>query len=284
LVVGASGYITGTHADGFSVASAMNTNALRHDWFAFKVAGGNVHVGQYTGNDSAHRNIVMGDTFQPAWMFNCGRATSNNQARNPSWRDGQHTGDQTYNCYWGVAVADLIEQFNADGMMVDGGTINYDINDTGYTYVYVAFKSKLAGEIFDRAVAVQARGSRNLDKLVAAVARLYKEVDHNIPVAATVDQSVRAAFALPVLAKASINFDKIIPVAAKPYIFASTFDRNLPVQARASLSFDRSIPVQARSASDWTKDSLLADSWVKETAGTDIWVKESALTDSWGKV
>ncbi|HRU09784.1 MAG TPA: hypothetical protein P5144_10450 [Thermoanaerobaculia bacterium] len=135
-----SGYITGTHADGFSVGSAMNVNGLTHNWFAFRSKAGNVFVGTFTGNSTDNRNIVMGDAFQPTELLCTSRATSNNAGRNPTWRDPSHVGDQSVSAYWGDNAADLIQSFRADGFQV--GIANFDMNTTGYTYTYIAFISQ----------------------------------------------------------------------------------------------------------------------------------------------
>lgn len=279
-----SNYIQGTWANGFVAGSQANISGEENVWFALKTTGGNVCVGQYDGNGVDDRDIVLSDAFQPVFVQILGRQISTNYGRRGSFRDPNYVGNLSYSYTYGD-YANFIKQFNTNGFRVGTGASGYwDTNASGYRYVYLAMKSKLSGEIYDRTIPVQARRSNVSDRLLPAVARLYKGVDFNVPVVATKDQTVATAFSLPVHARSRKNFDLAVPVASKPYMFPSNYDRSIPVHARKAVAFDFAIPVAARSTLIWIPEATLSDDWTKEAAPNDNWNKETPASDSWEKV
>jgi len=119
-------------ADGFTVGSdpKVNNSGKTHHWVAMK-AGSHLTLGTYVGDGTDDRSIA-GIGFQPAWVATFG------DGNDSIFRPATAAGDASYRFPGTSKLADRIQTLEPDGFQI--GT-NQDVNLTGITYHYVAWKA-----------------------------------------------------------------------------------------------------------------------------------------------
>jgi hypothetical protein len=133
-----TGGVTSIDADGFTVGglSNANSNGLRHDYIAFKVAPGDSFYGSYGGNGSDNRSIT-GLGFQPDFVMIM-PAQSGSGTSAPSWRNSAMAGDLSYEASSvSGPKANLIQSLLANGFQIGNASI---VNGSG-TFHYLAFRA-----------------------------------------------------------------------------------------------------------------------------------------------
>ena len=130
-----TGMITSLDTNGFSVGTSANVNTanVRYTWTAFYGSGGSdFKIGSYTGNGSDDRNIT-GINFQPdaVWVKRNGVSLA-------VWLTSSMAADNSHYFSATAPTANRIQAVQPDGFQV--GT-DPEVNLSGQTYYYVAFKS-----------------------------------------------------------------------------------------------------------------------------------------------
>ncbi|MBI5699938.1 Ig-like domain-containing protein [Candidatus Saganbacteria bacterium] len=132
----ASGLVTSLDSDGFSLGTGADVNSVsntRYVWIAFRSSTGvNLKIGSYTGNGSDDRNIT-GVGFQPNLVW-----TKRDGAYLGVWYTSSMGADNSHYFSATAPAADRIQALQADGFQVGA---NAEVNSTGATYYYVAFKT-----------------------------------------------------------------------------------------------------------------------------------------------
>jgi len=117
--------IKGVHADGFTLGPHAAVNKNGHAYVALCVADGGqhasgyfMHTGVMVGNAVDARSVVVETGWQPTAVMMLG--TSMN------YRDDGYSGDSSWQGGTNVAVADIIQGFNANGFEVGLTEVNAD--------------------------------------------------------------------------------------------------------------------------------------------------------------
>lgn len=100
--------------------------------------GSQIATGSYSGNDAATRGIT-GVGFAPDAVF----IIPGDGAIDPFVRIDSMAANAAYDLYAGVIYSASLLSCDADGFTVGtgGGTLQIDLNNSGYTYYYIALKA-----------------------------------------------------------------------------------------------------------------------------------------------
>ena len=133
-VAAASGLITSLDPDGFSLSGDVQVNklAVAYHWVAFRMEAGESKVGTYTGTGADNFDIT-GLGFLPAYVV-----VIPTSARPVYHRSSSMTGDDSFDFDNSFGDPNRIQALLADGFQVGSDP---DVNDSGFTYNYVAWKA-----------------------------------------------------------------------------------------------------------------------------------------------
>ncbi len=134
---GITGGISSLDADGFTVGTALETNAAAttYHYVAFNKMPNSVDIGTYAGNATDNRNIATVG-FQPEYMLV--RADDSTTSRQGQARPAALAGDSTLPFSSTAAAANGIQALQAAGFQVGTAT---DVNANAVNYYYLAVRS-----------------------------------------------------------------------------------------------------------------------------------------------
>jgi hypothetical protein len=129
--------VTSMDADGFSVGTAVETNAatVAYHWVAFNDVANSIDVSSYAGDGTDNRNVTT-PAFQPDYALI--RADDNVTGRPATHKPASLAGDNTLLFAGSAAVTNRIQALNANGFQVGNST---DVNASGVTYYSLAVRS-----------------------------------------------------------------------------------------------------------------------------------------------
>ena len=124
-------------ADGFTIGTDDRVNESPHEyeWIAFKAGTGELKVDSYSGTGVDNRSIT-GIGFQPDYVI-----VMSAEAKEPVHRSSAQAGDTTLFFKAATSAANLIQALETDGFQVGNDD---NVNKTGVTYHYVAWKAVIA--------------------------------------------------------------------------------------------------------------------------------------------
>jgi hypothetical protein len=122
-------------AGGFTIGSQapVNSSGQTFQWVALK-GGPALNIGSYLGDGTDNRPIT-GVGFQPAWVMTLG------DGEDAWFRPGTVSGDASFAIDALTKVSDRIQALQTDGFQVGS---NVNVNKSGVTYHYVAFRASAA--------------------------------------------------------------------------------------------------------------------------------------------
>lgn len=126
-------------AGNFQVGSSayVNTSGSTYYWVAFKNLTGSITNGNYTGNVTNDRDIVMSNSFQPDYVW-----TKKQGAQVPANHFAHQDSGNVSQLFLGNYGTDMINTTNASGFRIDNSAY---VNANGSTYHYFALKNRSGG-------------------------------------------------------------------------------------------------------------------------------------------
>jgi uncharacterized protein with FMN-binding domain len=130
------GGVTSMDADGFSVGTALETNAatVAYHYVAFNDVANSIDVSSYAGDAADNRNVTT-PGFQPEYVLI--RADDNVTGRPATHKPSSLAGDNALTFAGSASVTNRIQALNASGFQVGNST---DVNASGVTYYSLALR------------------------------------------------------------------------------------------------------------------------------------------------
>ena len=132
-----AGGVTSMDADGFTVGTALETNAatVAHHYVAFNDVANSIDASSYLGDGVDNRNVAT-PGFQPEFVLI--RADDNVTSRPGTFKPSSLAGDNALPFSATASVTNRIQALNASGFQVGNST---DVNASGVTYYSLAVRS-----------------------------------------------------------------------------------------------------------------------------------------------
>jgi len=131
------GGVTSMDADGFSVGTALETNAatVAYHYVAFNDVANSIDASSYSGDGVDNRSVAT-PGFQPEFVLI--RADDNVTSRPGNFKPSSLAGDNALPFSATASVTNRIQALNASGFQVGNSG---DVNASGVTYYSLAVRS-----------------------------------------------------------------------------------------------------------------------------------------------